>query len=132
MSGKAVKNSPSSAADSSDSPGSVSFSSVYDVVPESAGSSLATATKLSLVALKDILEAVDSLPCVKYIAGVGIKILDITDVSPTVVLVVIFGLSKMYRRCRVTRRLCATSACERVTLFLLLLARANKQKPIWL
>ena len=35
----------------------------------------------SLAVLKDILEAVDTLPCVKYVAGVGVKILEITDVG---------------------------------------------------
>ena len=40
---------------------SKSFSSVQDVVPESAAPGLATAARLSLDALKDILEAVDTL-----------------------------------------------------------------------
>lgn len=31
--------------------------------------------------LKNILDGMDTLPCVKYVAGVGVKILEIVDVS---------------------------------------------------
>jgi hypothetical protein len=36
---------------------------------------------LALSGLKDVLEAVDTLPCVKYIASVAIKILEVIDVG---------------------------------------------------
>ena len=35
----------------------------------------------ALDVLKDILEGFDTLPCVKYIAGIGVKILQIVDVG---------------------------------------------------
>lgn len=54
-------------------------------VQDSVGSPTATpgfkaGAQLGLQALKDVLEAVDTLPCVKYIAGVGVKILEVVDV----------------------------------------------------
>jgi hypothetical protein len=36
---------------------------------------------LVLSGLKDVLEAVDTLPCVKYIASIAIKILEVIDVG---------------------------------------------------
>jgi hypothetical protein len=36
---------------------------------------------LALSSLKDVLEAVNTLPCVKYIASIAIKILEVIDVS---------------------------------------------------
>lgn len=80
MSGKSPSSSPQlSSGIRSGAPSSQAFASVHDVIGETPAPGLATAAKLSLDALKDILEAVDTLPCVKYIAGVGIKILDLTD-----------------------------------------------------
>ncbi|GJE95732.1 RICIN domain-containing protein [Phanerochaete sordida] len=80
MSGLSSKSSPLlSVAAASNTPASRSFASVHDVIGETPAPGLATAAKLSLDALKDILEAVDTLPCVKYIAGVGVKILNLTD-----------------------------------------------------
>ena len=59
-----------------------SFSSLHDYFsPNSTSDYVLSATGAALDALKDILEAVDTLPCVKYIAGVGVKILETLDVS---------------------------------------------------
>ena len=59
-----------------------SFSTLQDYIsPSSASDYALSATGAALDALKDILEAVDTLPCVKYIAGVGVKILETLDVS---------------------------------------------------
>ena len=57
-----------------------SLLTVQDVVERPASAGIASSIKLSLEVLKDVLEAVDTLPCVKYIAGVGIKILETADV----------------------------------------------------
>lgn len=58
-----------------------SFASLSDLVGSSGGSdTLVSAASTALEALKDILDAADTLPCIKYIAGVGVKILEIIDV----------------------------------------------------
>lgn len=38
-------------------------------------------SKAALGTLKDVLDAVDGVPCVRYLASVGIKILEIMEVS---------------------------------------------------
>lgn len=60
-----------------------SFSSLRDILPSSkdrTGGAISSTTSAALGALKDVLEAVDQLPCVKYIASVGVKVLEIIDV----------------------------------------------------
>ena len=43
--------------------------------------SAANGTIVALDALQDLLEALDMLPCVKYVAGVVVKILQVIDVG---------------------------------------------------
>ena len=75
-----MANRPPSRPLSASSPSS-GFSSVSDVVSSSSPSDLVlSGTSAALDALKNVLEAVDTLPCVKYIASVGVKILEIVDV----------------------------------------------------
>jgi hypothetical protein len=59
-----------------------SFSTVHDVIERPKGAGLSSTVQTSLEVLKDILEAVDTLPCVKYVAGIAIKILEVTGVCP--------------------------------------------------
>ena len=42
-----------------------------------------SAAVAAMDALKDVLEAFDTLPCVKYIASIGVKILQTVDVCDT-------------------------------------------------
>lgn len=49
--------------------------------PHSTSDVAISASGVALGALKDVLEATDSLPCIKYLAGVCLKILEIIDVS---------------------------------------------------
>ena len=59
-----------------------SLSSVRDAVNTPSGSAgLGTGMKVALDILKNILEGADTLPCVTYVAGIGVKILEIIDVS---------------------------------------------------
>ena len=114
---------------SSKSPSSKSFSSVQDIIGEPLAPGLATAAKLSLDALRDLLEATDALPCVKYIAGIGIKILDIADVRH--VFSSFLQLTSSFRLCRkykLTKKRCGPLVSVLGILFLLLPARAKEPK----
>ena len=88
------------------SPSRSPFLTVRDVVePPKGAAGLSTAVQTSLSILKDVLEAVDTLPCVKYIAGVGVKILEITDVCITNVFkesTIIYD-SIFHRNCKITK-----------------------------
>lgn len=58
------------------------FSSVNDAVSTpGASDSVLRVTSAALGGLKDIMEALNTLPCVKYIASVAVKILEIIDVG---------------------------------------------------
>lgn len=60
------------------------FPSVHDAISTPGASDYGlSVTSAALDALKDILEALDTLPCVKYIASVGVKILKVIDVGKT-------------------------------------------------
>lgn len=61
-----------------------SFSSVHDALSIASSTSsegLSIVASAALDALKDVLDAADTLSCVKYIAGVGVKILESMEVS---------------------------------------------------
>ena len=58
------------------------FSTVKDALASSSADSVVIpASRAVLGALQDIFEAVNTLPCIKYVAGVSIKILQIIEVS---------------------------------------------------
>lgn len=60
---------------------SQSFSSVSDALTSPRGSSTALSMSVhGLDALQDVFEAVNTLPCIKYIAGISIKVLEIIQV----------------------------------------------------
>lgn len=65
---------------------------------QSATPAMASASAAVLNSLSDLLDALDTLPCIKYVAGVAVKILQTIDVkTPVHLRLIMRSLTAIFR-----------------------------------
>lgn len=62
------------------------FSTVSDAVTSPKGSAVLSVSVGALDALQNVLESVNTLPCIKYIRGISIKLVQIVQASSQIVI----------------------------------------------